>query len=61
MIDKLGVPIREFIDATVASYQKGFEDAIECLKAAQNSIDVKKMKESITEEMKKQGKIKAEW
>lgn len=57
----LGVPIKEFTESIIASYQKGFNDAIECLKGAQTTIDVVKMKEAIIEEMKKQGKIKTDW
>lgn len=61
MSDTIGVPIDHFIQAVIDSYEKGFSDAIECLKGAKDTINTEEMKKSIREEMRKQGKIKAEW
>ena len=61
MPTEIGVPIEHFVQAVIDSYQKGFSDAIDCLKGAQTTINPEEMRKSITEEMKKQGKIKAEW
>lgn len=61
MADSLGVSIGEFTQAVVDSYKKGFNDAIECLKLAQSTIEPEKMKKDITEKLIQQNKIKAEW
>jgi len=61
MASDVGVPIKDFVDSVVASYKKGFDDALECLKGAQATIDIEKMKEAVFEDLKTRGKIKAEW
>ena len=57
----LGIPIEDFINSVIASYQKGFDDAIEYLNLVKESLDVNKMKETLRDELKKNGQIKAEW
>jgi hypothetical protein len=57
----LGVPIEDFINSVVTSYKKGFEDAVEQLTLVKESMDIEKMKETFREDLKKNGRIKAEW
>ncbi|HQF36544.1 MAG TPA: hypothetical protein PLL26_02780 [Candidatus Dojkabacteria bacterium] len=61
MTDDLGVPLKYFAEAVVISYQKGFEDAIECLKNSQKLIDAEQMKAKILEDVQKHGKVRAQW
>ena len=57
----LGVPIKEFTEAVITSYQKGFNDAIEYLKDVESKMDIEKFRETIIEKLKSQGKIKTDW
>ena len=60
--ETIGVPINDFIESAIASYLQGFDNAIECLKAAKDSIDIKKMKETMLEQLRKRSDSdKSEW
>lgn len=61
MPDSLGVSLDEFAQAVIESYQKGFADAIECLKVAATTINPEQMKIDIKEVLQKKGKVKTEW
>ncbi len=61
MTNQVGVSLEDFTTSIIESYKKGFNDAIECLKVAQNTINPEEMKKSINEMLLQHGKLKTEW
>ena len=56
-----GIPLADFIEASVTAYKKGFNDAIQCLMAAEKTINEEAMRTSIKEILEKQGVTKNDW
>lgn len=61
MSNGTGVSLDDFTQAVIESYKKGFNDAVECLKVAQTTINPEEMEKTIKEMLSQQGKLKTEW
>lgn len=60
-MSNLGIPIEHFVDSVVASYLRGFEDAITYLTSAHKSFDIEQMKQKLMKDIKEKNDIDAKW